>query len=157
MTTGNINQLISLLFSTGRIIHETEDAPKGCDPLSVLRLETLRYISTRSPSMNEISTYLRTTPPSATSLVDGLVRAGQLKRISDRKDRRRVKLAVTAKGRRVLERSMKILVTNMSKTFGLLSEREIKTLILILDKIFHIYQGRSPHGKKINLKIKKNL
>ena len=40
------NRVISLIFNTGRLIHEQSKGAKNHpDPFSVLRLETLRYVA----------------------------------------------------------------------------------------------------------------
>jgi DNA-binding MarR family transcriptional regulator len=52
--------------------------------------------------MNELARFLRISRPGATGLVDRLIAQNLVHRVSDTRDRRLVRVGLTAKGRRVL-------------------------------------------------------
>ena len=133
-----LDTLISLMFSTGRIIHERTKPEEKFDPSSVLRLQALRFIAERpQTTMRDIADVFCITPPSATSLIAGLVRSGQIKRIPDRRDRRIVLLCMTAIGQRMLKSGTERIHASLRSVFALLSEPEQGNLIHILRKLSH--------------------
>lgn len=136
MESGNLEQLISLIFKTQRTMHERMRKAMPKPLSSMLKLETLRYVAERQhPPMKEIADHLSITPPSATSLINALVDAGQLERIHDTKDRRLVRLRITQKGRKLLEKEFGDIVAYIKKDLSILNEQEIKNFIIILEKL----------------------
>ncbi len=96
------DSLLPLLFEMGRVM-KRELASENILAPSWLHLETLRFISEfDNPAMSDVADYLKIAPPTATALVNGLVDDGFLKRSADDKDRRRVLLEVTPKGKRCI-------------------------------------------------------
>jgi DNA-binding MarR family transcriptional regulator len=141
MPNTNIGKLISMLFTTGRLIKERTGSQDGVDPFSYLRLETLRFISeSGGVAMRDIAYHLRITPPSATSLINGLVKSGQLNRTQDKEDRRVVLLKITPKGEKILATEFKKITKRMEKIFSKLDEKEIKDFIRILEKLSEVYK-----------------
>lgn len=95
------NATISLFLEAGRLIRSRMDRSM---PLPFAQCELLRLVSEKdSPTMRDIARYFKIAAPSATSLVDELVRAGQLQRVRDAHDRRQVRVALTRKGREALK------------------------------------------------------
>jgi DNA-binding MarR family transcriptional regulator len=94
--------LFPLMFEMGRLLKH-QFSVDGYGPSSYVQLETLRYVAeTGEPDMRDIAQYLRIAAPSATAVADSLVKEGLLARMPDAVDRRRVRLAVSAKGARLL-------------------------------------------------------
>ena len=97
----------SLMFEFFRLVKSRvrAAAPATCPPLT--QLEALEFIANKeAPSMRDVALYLKIKAPSATSLVEELAREGFLRRSADPRDRRQVRLAVTDKGKRMLERML---------------------------------------------------
>jgi len=137
----DIGQLISMVFSTSRLIRERAKDREKIDPFSFLQLETLRYVAEKgNPSMKDVADYLCVTPPSATSLINSLAKAGQLERIHDKNDRRFVRLVVTPKGKTVLASGFKKITTRMRRVLSNLNARERSDLFKILEKLSRAYQ-----------------
>lgn len=130
-------ELTSLMFSIGRLLRERAMADGST--ISYLHIATLRYVAEKKqPLMREIAQYLRVAPPSATSLVNTLVKQGEIRRIADEKDRRTVRLEVTARGHKTLgdgTRRKQDLMYNVIKG---LSERDRSDLKNILEKIINL-------------------
>ena len=136
-----IERLISLIFTTGRLVRERSRDKSELDLFSILRLETLHYVERGgTPSMREMAEHLCVTPPSATSLINELVKSRQLARIRDKRDRRIVRLALTPKGKRVMKTGFKRLTARMRKIFANLDDKEINSLIKILEKLSQTYR-----------------
>ena len=101
-------KIISLTFNIGRAINKQYfDENKKEDNLSILQLETLRFIrENREVLMKELAAHLFITPPSATSLVNELVSKKLVGRSFNKKDRRITKVSLTKKGNLMLEKAM---------------------------------------------------
>jgi DNA-binding MarR family transcriptional regulator len=103
-------QLLPLMFEMGRML-KSEMSRQGVLLPSHLHLETLRFIQSKEKlgthvTMSELSDYLKVARPSATALVNGLVRDGVLARVSDSGDRRVVRLVLSRKGDALLKETL---------------------------------------------------
>ena len=138
-----IEQIISLFFTTSRLIYKesTKDKDRP-DFFSFLQLEVLGYIKeNKKLSMKKVASFLSVTPPSATSLINRLVKAGVLRRFFDEKDRRTVLLSLTPKGEVALNREFKKVSAQMQKTLMKLNSKEQKNLIEIFQKLQRVYKN----------------
>ncbi len=138
-----IEQIIALFFTTSRLIYKEAEKDKDRPGFfSFLQLEVLGYIKENEKlSMKRIASFLSITPPSATSLINKLVKAGVLKRFFDEKDRRTVLLSLTSKGEVVLNREFKKVSAQMQKTLMKLNSKEQKNLIEIFQKLQEVYKN----------------
>ena len=138
-----IEQIISLFFTTSRLIYKesTKDKDRP-DFFSFLQLEVLGYIKeNKKLSMKKVASFLSVTPPSATSLINRLVKTGVLMRFFDEKDRRTVLLSLTPKGEVALNREFKKVSAQMQKTLMKLNSKEQKNLIEIFQKLREVYKN----------------
>ncbi len=130
-------ELTNLMFAVGRLLRERAMADGSTT--SYLHLATLRYIAEKKhPLMREVAQYLRVAPPSATSLVNTLVKQGEIRRIANKKDRRTIRLMVTARGHKILSDNARRKHDLMQKIIKDLSERERTKLRNILEKIIRL-------------------
>jgi len=138
-----VEEIISLFFTTSRLIYKESEKDKDRPGFfSFLQLEVLGYIKENEKlSMKRIASFLSITPPSATSLINKLVKAGVLKRFFDEKDRRTVLLSLTPKGEVVLNREFKKVSAEMQKTLIKLNSKEQKNLIEIFQKLQEVYKN----------------
>jgi len=128
------DQLVALIFGIRKLFHE-QVAQKKKKSASVLQFLTLQQIKEKKPLMHDLAGYLAITPPSVTSLVDTLVKAGLVKRLADTEDRRSVQLAITARGEKYLAGAMKEMAMAMRKNLAVLNSAEQKKLSEFLAKI----------------------
>jgi len=143
MPKSDVTKLISSLMNTQRLIGDKIRRDEDVGFFSITQLEILRYIDVeRQPLMREVAEYLKVTPPSVTFLIDPLVRAGKLRRLSDKKDRRIVRLAITAKGKRALNEGFKKIKGRVGGVFEKLNKKEINNLIKIHQKIAVILKNK---------------
>lgn len=142
-----IEYLMSLFFNTGRLIKEKSGniTGTGCHVIegghySMLRVEVIRLIELEEPTMKRIAEYLNIKAPSATSLVNGLVHTGYIKRISNPDDRRMVKMKITDKGREYLKDGMKQMTEKIKEVLSKLKQDKIDNFIKIMEEINSAYK-----------------
>jgi DNA-binding MarR family transcriptional regulator len=96
----------------------------------------LHYVDERGkPSMHDIAENLFISPPAASLLVDGMVRDKLLGRTADSRDRRTIRVTLTARGRQYLKKGQHQKIEILRKVFSVLSEREQLQLIVLLKKV----------------------
>ena len=125
------------MFVAGRLLRER--AMVDGSSISYLHLATLRYIAEKKqPLMREVAQYLRVAPPSATSLVNTLVKQGELRRIADEEDRRATRLELTAQGHKTVHDGLRRKHDLMQNVIKGLGERDRTDLKKILEKIIRL-------------------
>ena len=140
-TKRRMQKLITTIFAASRLIHE-RTRKKGSDLFSMLKLKTLDYIAEQhNPLMKDVAAHLCITPPSATSLVDGLVKSKLLARHLDTTDRRLIRLLLTPQGRTALDRGHTELARRMEQPLKALNAKEQEALITIIKKITRHYKN----------------
>ncbi len=132
----DLDRLITLLFSMSRQMRERlhhEARPEG---LSMVQLGALHMIQEMAePSMTAIAQQLFITRPSATSLIQSLVRSGHVRRTSSSTDGRSVRLTLTAKGQRVRQKALDMMEQRLRQTLQVLNPSDIRHLYAILTKL----------------------
>lgn len=137
MRNDAIDRLGLLMLETSRLIRGRLHGRSGSTCLlSHAQLATLHYVrETGKPLMKEVAGHLRVSPPSATALIGGLAASGYLRRLTDRKDRRAVRLGVTPKGARVLADAKRAHAEKMRVLLSRLSEKDRESLRQILERL----------------------
>lgn len=98
--------------------------------------EVLSFVlENQSPTMKDISQYLNITPPSATTIIESMQKKGLIKRISEPKDRRSIKIILTTKGKDFLTKTHKAKFQVLKKLIAKLEDSEQKEFIRLLNKI----------------------
>ncbi|MFA6322073.1 MAG: MarR family winged helix-turn-helix transcriptional regulator [Candidatus Buchananbacteria bacterium] len=129
------DELISLFFSTGRLIHDRFKEERGQLNISVLQRETLKFIKeNKNPLMKEVADYLCITRPSATVLIDNLAKMKLIRRLPDSHDRRQTRLEATEKVERIICQGKDKFLNLLSS----LDEADQRNLIKILKKLSNI-------------------
>jgi DNA-binding MarR family transcriptional regulator len=140
MPADSLDQLAALMLETGRQIRENTKGKDEFSPYTALRLEALGFIaSAKDPTMRDVADHFSITPPSATSLINGLVNSGAIARKPDKVDRRVTRLTITAAGKRAYAASHAQLTRHMKSVFKNLSTTEQNALINIFKKLSRIY------------------
>lgn len=136
-STKRLSRLIELMLAMKRALHERLGKKSfPLDPSTLPRLIVLGYLREREePTMKEVASFLRITPPSATTLVDGLAAAGLLERRPDPKDRRSIRLRLTPKGNTFIGRRMAEVERHMERILGRLTVKEQDLMIKLFEKI----------------------
>lgn len=129
-----ISQIIDLIFTIRRLMHDKATDKKKCI-VPFLHLITLRYVFEEKPSMKETADFLSITPPSATSLIDTLIKQELVERQEDEGDRRSVKISITKKGEEYFKRGKEAMAVRMRSGLEKLNNEERKDLAKILNKL----------------------
>lgn len=125
------------MFSVGRLLRAR--VVEGGFSASYLHIATLRYVAEKKqPLMREIAQYLHIAPPSATSLVNTLVKHGEIRRTKDKNDHRVVRLEVTAQGHKTLDNTTRRKHDLIQEVIEKLNGRERMELINVLKKIMRL-------------------
>ena len=85
--------------------------------------------------MKQIADFLAITPPSATALIDHLVKEGYVARSADKSDRRAVYLTLTKRGETVMQQAVCGRYKIFKKLLGKITEKEQLGLLKILTKL----------------------
>jgi len=129
-----IDRLISLIFTTRRMMHDQKEPHKGKN-CSFLHLITLHFVEQEKPLMKDIADFLGVAPPSATSLVNTLITSELVHREADKGDRRNVRIVISKKGEKFLEAHKKLMAEKTRANLNKLSAVEQQQLEKILTKI----------------------
>ena len=84
--------------------------------------------------MKHLAHCLLVKSPTATSFVNRLVKAGLIKRVADPKNRKLVRLRITAKGKAYLKRKVEDRKRTMRAVFQPIPERDRVELVRILSR-----------------------
>lgn len=137
----DLESIISDIFTAGRLIRENTAGHGKIDSPSMGHLKILSIVSEKaSLTMKEVADCLYITPPSATAIVDCMVKEGILERVLDENDRRIVRLKITSKGKKIFKEHKKKIFTGMSNVFGILNKKERAEFSYILKKIIKSYK-----------------
>lgn len=132
--SARIDRIISLIFTTRRMMHEQKEPNKGKN-CSFLHLITLNYVERSKPLMKDIADFLGVAPPSATSLINTLIRSELVYRQADTTDRRNVRIVISKKGETFLEAHKKRMAEKTRANLSKLTFTEQQQLEKILEKI----------------------
>ena len=131
-----VEELVSHMFIMGRLMRNKMQHKVHSGQCTMIEFETLKYVKdVGQPHMRDVAKAFHVTPPAATLMIDGLVKAKFLERVLDPKDRRSVRVAITSKGRKLLERGIANKVREMKKLFGILTPAERTHFVTAIKKI----------------------
>lgn len=88
-----------------------------------------------STGMSRIAELMNHSTPAATGLVQRLEKLGYARRTHDKTDRRKVSVAATAKGSRLVEGIRQEMISNLEKVMGMLEPHEQRAWLDIYGKI----------------------
>ena len=135
MKNTELQKLTSLLFATRRLVRQRTAVHGAANPYTWLQMESLGFIEEHDgPAMQEIAAYLHITAPSASSLVNKLVKSGFVRRKAGA-DKRAVRLYASAKGKGELLRGRKAAAGALQGVFSVLPSRDMKELIRVLSRV----------------------
>ena len=142
MVIVTLEELTDILFRTMRQMRDRMHRQRKFDPMSFLQLETLRFIDEhRTPTMKYIARHLCITPPSTTSMIEGLVTSRLIVRKYDAGDRRVVRLAITINGKKILENCFRKRAHAFKSMLKVLNVQERQHFKQILIKMQESYRS----------------
>lgn len=101
---------------------------------SISQIDTLSYIAEKgNPSMNDIASHLKITPPSATAIIETMQKKKLITRVVNNKDRRTIRVMLTPNAWKLFKSFHQIKSGIFKKMLSKLQESERKQLIKILN------------------------
>ena len=129
-------KIVLFTYKISRLIRKhVADPSHIVEEPSMLQLQTLMSLTHGALTMGKIAQELYVKLPTASSLVDRLIEAGYVKRISDKLDRRITKIDLTEKGKQIFTSAMKIKMKKMEFILNKLSTSEKKSLMSIIKNL----------------------
>ncbi len=130
----DIDEFVDLVFVINRLTKEGLENEKGSP--SYIQLQALSFISRhKKPIIKSVAKYLNITAPSATFLINNLIKLELVNRLHNTQDKRMVHLVISKKGEKELAKSFLKSKKHLYKKLSLLSAKERQSFILILKKI----------------------
>jgi DNA-binding MarR family transcriptional regulator len=105
LTDADYERLARWRYALRRFLRRAEIADRraGISPVQYQLLVTVRGFPEGRPRIADVAEWLQIAHQSAVGLVDRCVRAGLVRRAADSRDRRRVRVLLTVRGRRIVE------------------------------------------------------
>lgn len=129
-------KLLSAIFNVGGLIRKKIHESNCLEDFTRTEIEILKLLNDKkSRTMKFIAGYLHIKPSSATPVVDGLVKRGNLKRTQSKDDRRVVYIEITFRGLKSLQEKYKNIHKTIRNVFGKLSDKDKKNLIKIFNRL----------------------
>ena len=126
------------------MIHRTHEMLKMCEDrvFGEYKLTTEQYVVLVTIKYlggpvrpSDVARWLGRSPNSISMMVDRMVKAGLLRRVRDRKDRREVRLIITSKGEEALKPAVLAGLEFIQKTLSQVSYDDRHTLMRLLDTL----------------------
>jgi DNA-binding MarR family transcriptional regulator len=113
---------------------------RGSLDLTVPQFRTLAFVNrNKGSSLCEVADHMGMTPPSASTLVNGLIERGMMKREEQPDDRRRVRLTVTRRGQAILEASTHATMTYLSKKLNSVSADDREIIVKAMETLRSVF------------------
>ena len=126
---------VALKIAMGSVVGRLRPGPRR-GGLSFPQMGVLRFIDHKGTTTpNEMAETFGVTPANITGLVAKLERAGLVRRVRDEEDRRVVRLSLTPKAQRGMERWRHYAVVRLKESFAEWSTGEILTLKGMLERL----------------------
>ena len=130
MKTNKIEILVNLFFENSRLIRKRVSDCRGrFDHLSWLQLHALGFVEDNKPTVGELSSFLKIARPSATSMVNNLVKQNFVKKNKEEKDGRSVRLVILPAGKKFLKDGQAKIMVNLKPILSRLTDTELSNFI----------------------------
>ena len=126
-----------LILPLDRVL-QVADRETGHGSAQLSALAVIHYVG--ASSLSALAEIERISTPTASRLVEGLVRAGLVERIADDADRRVVRLCATQKGQDIVKTACDRRAAELARTLDGLDAEEwaaLGTAVRALNRIFH--------------------
>ena len=133
------NRMIELLPQMIRGFAERESNYLSRGKITLPQLWVLEHLSRREVCpMNELARFLRASRPAATGMADRMIVQGLITRQDDPKDRRVVRIRLTAKGHRILKTIWDQKRRMLVEVFGRISPQRREQYLMTLGQVVQI-------------------
>lgn len=130
------DEILDLIFSISRVMKYEMKFRSPAADLSLLQIQTLMFIEKHSEvQMKDLAGNFTITLPTATNLVDNLVKSKLILRVRSTQDRRVVSVILTKKGERLLTKVVQERNKKMHTMLSYLPQKERVNLLEILKSL----------------------
>lgn len=129
------DQIMLLTYKIFRSVRKHASSESEANEPSMLQLQAMLAISINKTTMSEIAQELHIALPTATVLIDRLVKADYAERGFDENDRRVIKISLTSLGKQILQKTMKQKLMRTKYILDLIPTNDKKTLLRILQNL----------------------
>jgi len=113
--------------------------------LSIPQFRALRFLQTHpDSSLTGLAEYLGLTPPSASKLVDGLVKQALVNRQEASSDRRRLTLALTPTGESLVNQSRANAQSSLAQILDALPDQDLAVVVQAMQLLNPLFAIRIP-------------
>jgi DNA-binding MarR family transcriptional regulator len=120
---------------------------RGSLELTVPQFRTLGFVNrNRGSSLCDVADHMGLTPPSASTLVDGLIERGMMTREEHPDDRRRVRLAVTSSGQAILEVSTRGTMAYLAEKLNNVSVEDREAIVKAMETLRSVFANYTLTG-----------
>jgi MarR family transcriptional regulator for hemolysin len=115
--------------------------------LTVPQFRTLAFVNRNEGSpLCKVADHMGLTSPSASKLVDGLIKRGMMTREDQPDDRRRVRLVVTSRGRAILQASTRGTLAYLAKKMSSVSADDREIISKAMETLRSVFMDSSLKG-----------
>jgi DNA-binding MarR family transcriptional regulator len=137
-----VNKLIQIMPKLYRFFHGFRVAGFNKDRIGLARFKTLFELSDhKGGTLKELAGILHVTSATLSPLIESLVREQLVDRIADEKDRRCVRLSITSKGVRALEKSQQMQAEQWIKMLAMMSPENAQQMLNSLETLAKLCDG----------------
>jgi DNA-binding MarR family transcriptional regulator len=140
LAMGCARGLLATLPRLRRLLVEFFPSGKGEQTLTPPQYFTLGCLYAEDCLPSHLSHRLKVSMPTVTSVVDGLVTRGLVKRSSEPDDRRRVKLHLTSAGRHLYQKHRKAVEQRLAHALSQLTVEQQQRLLLALTDLERVLE-----------------
>ena len=136
MSLDENQNLFESIFKLTRVLRTREPHGVKNPDLTILQIHTLIFVSKNQPiPMHEIAESFQITKPTATSLIDALMKLGYVSRVEDKEDRRVTRIKLSKKGEEFLQKNMSKTNSKINNILNYLTPADKKSLKRIINTI----------------------
>ena len=139
-----LEELTTLMMRVHRLLRQRNATAMRGMGVSMLQLHGLLTIREKpGMTMKELASNLAVTSPTATVFIGRLESQGLVERIHDTKNRKMVRVSLTAHGRVLAEGAYRHFEDAFREVFGMLPKAELHTLIHIFTHLIRLHTEKT--------------
>lgn len=131
-TTSDFEQLFNTMMQFGKFMSQQTNESYEERTATILQFTALHILKDQpNIAIGDLAKFLRLSKSSATQLIERLVKAGFVERVSDQEDRRIIRLVITENGEKEFVALKKDFMEKMQRIFSKIPAKDIRELIRI--------------------------
>lgn len=142
-SAGELLEVVPMLMKEIR----SQMRSQGATDLTIPQFRTLAFVNRNQGSpLCKVADHMGLTPPSASTLVDGLIKRGMMTREDQPDNRRRVKLVVTSRGSAIMETSRRGTMAYLAKKLSSVSAENREIIVKAMETLRSVFTTSTQKG-----------